>query len=470
MNRNNIRLAMPPQAIEAEQSVIGAMLIAGESAWDRIADLVTDSDFYRDDHRRIFGHIRRLAETGKTIDVVTVFGAIQQANETDQTGGLAYLGEIANSVPSSANIAGYAKIIAEKARIRALVCIGGEIEAMALAPGPESAQSRIDEATGRLLALADHGSTADEPVGISAYLSEVINQIEARRERGGAISGLPTGFADIDEMLDGLKDGDLVIVGGRSSMGKTAFALNIAENVALSGKPVLVFSMEMGGTQLAMRSMSCCGGIDSKTLASGRLQDEDWDKITLALGKLHNSPLVVDQSTSLSVAQMRARARRQKRKSGLSLVVIDYLQLMSGQGNNRNEQLGDITRSMKLMARDLSVPVICLSQLSRKCEERADKRPMLSDLRESGSIEQDADVVMMMFREDYYDPQSAYAGLAECLIRKNRMGACGDVKLVFEKEYSRFRDADNGAVAAAIREAEDRKASKRGSRRFKGED
>lgn len=454
---------IPPHSIEAEQSVLGGLLMGGNLAWDRIADILTDADFYRDDHRRIFGHIRRLVETSKPVDAVTIYGSIEQSNEIDQTGGLAYLGEIANATPTAANIARYAQMVAEKARIRSLIAVAGEIQRIAMQSGPTSAQDRIDEATGKLLALAEHGAAKDEPRGITEILGSVIAQIEARMERGGAISGLPTGFADVDSMLDGLKNGDLVIIGGRSSMGKTAFALNIAENVAVDGKPVLIFSMEMGDTQLVTRALSSVGRIDSKALAAGCLIDSDWDRVTVAMGKLHQAPLVIDQSTSLSVAQMRSRSRRQKRKGGLSLVVIDYLQLMTGHGNNRNEQLGDLTRSLKLMARDLDVPVICLSQLSRKCEERSDKRPMLSDLRESGSIEQDADVVMMMYRDDYYDHSSPFAGMAECLIRKNRMGPCGDVKLVFQKEYSRFCDADQGAIADAHRKAEERKkAPKRG--------
>lgn len=457
-------LFIPPHSTEAEQSVIGGLLLAGESAWDRIADIVSEADFYRDDHRRIFSHIRKLVETGRPADVVTIYESIEKANEVDQTGGLAYLGEIANATPSAANIRRYAEIVAENARLRAFIVFAGEIQAIAMSSGKTSAQDRIDDAIGRLMALSESVVVKDEPRAVSEIMGDVINQIEARMERGGSISGLSTGFSDVDALLDGLKNGDLVIIGGRSSMGKTAIALNIAENVALDGKPVLIFSMEMGDTQLVSRAISSIGRIESKALASGNMKDEDWDRVTVASSKLHEAPLYIDQSTSLSVGQMRARARRQKRKNGLSLVVIDYLQLMGGQGNNRNEQLGDITRSLKLMARDLNVPVICLSQLSRKCEDRADKRPMLSDLRESGSIEQDADVVMMMFREDYYDPESPYAGMAECLIRKNRMGPCGEVKLIFQKEYSRFCDADTSSIAEAHRRAEEKrqKAPSRG--------
>ena len=453
MNVRADGLRLPPYSTESEQSVIGGLLLSGESAWDRIADVVSEADFYIDSHRRIFGHIRRLVDTSKPVDVVTIFASIEASNEVDQVGGLAYLGEIANATPSSANIRGYALMVSEKARLRALMLAADDVMRLALESGSRSAQERIDEATGKLLELSEYGASKDDPKAVGQILGRVVDQIEDRMNRGGDVSGLPTGFADVDRKIDGLKGGDLIIVAGRPSMGKTAFALNVAENVALDGKPVLVFSLEMGDTQLVMRCLSSIGGIDNKTLASGKMDDGDWDKVTLAMGRLHGAPLIIDQSSSLSAGQMRARARRQKRKGGLALIVIDYLQLMRGNGNNRNEEIGDITRSLKLMARDLDVPVICLSQLSRKCEERTDKRPMLSDLRESGSIEQDADVVAMMYRDDYYHKESQYHGIAELNILKNRMGALGDVNLIFQPEYSRFRDADQAAIAAISRAA-----------------
>lgn len=467
-------LRLPPHSIEAEQAVLGGLLLGGAPAWDRVADVVSEADFYRDDHRRIFSHMRALAETNKQVDIVTVYASIEAGNEVDQTGGLGYLADIGNATASAANIRRYAEIVVEKARLRALVLFAGEVEALAFGAGKATVQDRIDEATGKLLALAEHGVSKSEPRAIGDVLRKTIEQIEARFMRDGDISGLPTGLSDMDAKLDGLHEGELVIVAGRPSMGKTAFALNIAENVAVDQKKsVLVFSLEMGDTQLATRSLSSLGGINGKSLASGRMEDEEWDRVTVAMGKLHEAPLIIDETPSLSVNQMMARARRQKRKTGLSLVVIDYLQLMRGHGNNRNEELGDITRSLKLMARDLNIPVICLSQLSRKCEERADKRPMLSDLRESGAIEQDADVVLMMYRDDYYNPESEYAGFAEVLIRKNRMGECGDVKLIFQAEYSRFRDADQAAIADAARRAaerrEERNAAKSKSRAFRGD-
>ena len=335
--------------------------------------------------------------------------------------------------------------------------VGEEIAASAFNPAGKDVRQLLDQAEAKLLDLAEHGPNTSEPSSIAEVLNDVVVKIQARYESDGEISGLPTGLADLDAMLDGLKGGDLIVVAGRPSMGKTAMAINIAENVALAGKPALVFSLEMGDTQLATRSLSSLGGINGKRLASGRMNDDDWDRMTAALGRLHQAPLYIDQSVSLSVSQMRIRARRQMRKTGLALVVIDYLQLMRGEGNNRNEELGDITRGLKLMARDLNVPVILLSQLSRKCEERTDKRPMLSDLRESGAIEQDADVVAMIYRDDYYNAASPYAGLAEVLVRKNRMGECGNVQLVFQPEFSRFRDADRQAIAEAAQRAHEAK-------------
>ena len=455
-------LRIPPHSVDAEQAVLGALMVGGEAVWDKIADVVVEVDFYRDDHRRIFRHAQALITLGKPVDILTLSDSITTKNEVDQTGGLAYLAEVAASVVSMHNVKAHAATVAEKARLRKFIAVADEVQGIAQAPSNQPSQDRIDEATGKLMALAESGTVKDEPRQVAHALGDAIRAIEKRLERGGEVSGLPTGFKDADEMLDGLKGGDLIIVAGRPSMGKTAFALNIAENVALNNKPALIFSMEMGDTQLATRCLSSVGKVNGKALASGRLTDDDWDRVTIAMGKMHEAPLVIDQSAQLTVSQMRARARRQKRKGGLALVVIDYLQLMSGKGNNRNEELGDITRGLKAMARDLDVPVICLSQLSREVEKRGDKRPILSDLRESGAIEQDADVVMMLYRDDYYDKQSPFKGLAELLIRKNRMGACGDIHMVFQPEFSRFCDADRGELSAAFARASE--APKRRSR------
>ena len=432
-------IKLPPHSIEAEQSLIGGLLIAGEKAWDDIADLVRESDFYRDDHRRIFRHVGLLAGAGKAVDVVTVFESIERSNESDQAGGLGYLGEIANATPSAANIRHYAQIVRDRATLRHLVTVGDQIAAMGYGHQGDARQA-IDDAQRLLGEIADIGSARHEPVGINTVLGAVIEDLEARSLADTCIAGLPTGFADLDHKLSGLHPGDLIIIAGRPAMGKTTLGLNIAENVAIAGKPALVFSLEMGDKQLGVRAIASQGGVPMERMRSGRLLDADWDGVTTALGRLHAAPLLIDESGGLTVSQMAARARRLMRRQGLALIVIDYLQLMRGEGNSRNEELGDLTRRLKLMAKDLAIPVVLLSQLSRKVEERTNKRPLMSDLRESGAIEQDADVILMVYRDEYYNSGSVDAGTAEVLITKHRMGATGEVRLAFQGEFSRFRD------------------------------
>lgn len=435
MNAADLRL--PPHSDDAEQSLIGGLIIDSR-AWDLVADIVTDVDFYRDDHRRIFGHIRKMVETGKQIDVLTLSESIERSNESDQTGGLGYLGEIANATPSVANIRGYAEIVADHSARRRLAAVATQIDA--LAHGRGDARCAIDEAQRLLIDIADAGPSRSEPTAIGALLGAVIDDMETRSASGSSIAGLSTGFIDLDRKLSGLHSGDLIILAGRPAMGKTALALNIAENVATAGKPALVFSLEMSDKQLATRSVASLGSVSMERMLNGRLLDSDWDGITAALGRLHEAPLIIDESGGLTVTQMTARARRVMRRQGLALIVIDYLQLMRGEGNNRNEELGDLTRRLKLMAKELRVPVIVLSQLSRKVEERTNKRPLMSDLRESGAIEQDADLILMVYRDEYYNAGSPDAGTAEVLITKHRMGATGEVRLTFQGEFSRFRD------------------------------
>jgi replicative DNA helicase len=434
---NAIELRLPPHNVDAEQSLIGGLIIDGR-AWERIADIVAEADFYRDDNRRIFGHIRKMIETGKTVDVLTLSESIERSNEADQTGGLGYLGEIANATPSVANIRGYAEIVADHSARRRLAAVATQIDA--LAHGRGDARGAIDEAQRLLIDIADAGPSRSEPTAIGALLGAVIDDLETRSASDSSIAGLSTGFIDLDRKLSGLHPGDLIILAGRPAMGKTAMALNIAENVATAGKPALVFSLEMSDKQLATRSVASLGSVSMERMRSGRLLDTDWDGITAALGRLHEAPLIIDESGGLTVTQMTARARRVMRRQGLALIVIDYLQLMRGEGNNRNEELGDLTRRLKLMAKELRVPVLLLSQLSRKVEERTNKRPLMSDLRESGAIEQDADLILMVYRDEYYNPGSPDVGTAELLITKHRMGATGEVRLAFQGEFSRFRD------------------------------
>ena len=433
-------LRIPPHSSEAEQALIGGLLLDNRQ-WDDIGAIVRESDFYRDDHRRIWSHMAALINAGKPADVLTVGERIEAAHESDQTGGLSYLATLAGESSGAAMARSYAAIVAEKARMRALWALGDTIRGIAEGMGTETAAERLDAIEHAVTMAADKSQpTADESWTLADCLSQAVEALEVRYERDDPISGQRTGLTDLDEKLCGLHGGDLIIIAGRPSMGKTAVAMNIAEHVAVEErKPVAVFSLEMGRQQLADRMLASVGQIDLGRIRSGKLLDEDWDRMTLALGKMHESPMHIDERAT-SVVQIRARARRLHRKTPLALIVIDYLQLMTeAKGDNRNEQLSNVTRALKLLARELHVPVICLSQLSRKVEERGDKRPLLSDLRDSGAIEQDADVVILMFREEYYRAD-APKGIAEAIIAKQRMGETGTVKLAWQGHHSRFRD------------------------------
>ncbi len=439
-------LKLPPHSIEAEQSLLGGLLL-DNSAWDRIADIVTESDFYRDDHRRIFRHIARLIERARPADVVTVYESIEKSNEVEQAGGLAYLGEIANNTPSAANIRRYAEIVRERAVLRRLVTVGDEIAASALNPAGRDAKTLLDQAEAKVFEIAEAGARSNQGfVAIQPLLGEVVDRIQElyEQENPSDVTGVPTGFADLDKMTSGLQPGDMIVVAGRPSMGKTAFALNIAEHVGVDlGLPVAIFSLEMSGPQLAMRFLSSVGRLDAHRIRTGRLNDDEWDKMTVALGKLHGAPIHIDETGALNVTDLRARARRLARQFGgkLGLIVIDYLQLMTSTRDNENRatEISEISRSIKALAKELQVPVIALSQLSRKVEERNDKRPLMSDLRESGAIEQDADIILMMYREEYYKPDTQEKGTAEVIIGKHRNGPTGIVRLTFLGEYTRFQ-------------------------------
>jgi replicative DNA helicase len=441
------QLRLPPHSIEAEQSLIGGLLL-DNSAWDRIGDVVAEADFYRDDHRRIFRHISKLVELGRPADVVTVFESIEKSDEVDQTGGLAYLGEIANNTPSAANIRRYAEIVRERAILRRLVAAGDEIAAAALNPRGRDAKLILDEAESRIFEIAEAGARASQGfVAIQPLLGQVVDRIQELYDRDNPsdITGLPTGFADLDQKTSGLHGGDMIVVAGRPSMGKTAFALNIAEHVAIElGLPVAVFSMEMPGAQLAMRLLASVGRLDQHRVRTGRLNDDEWQRLTYALGKLHEAKIHIDETGGLNPIDLRARARRLARQYGgkLGLIVVDYLQLMSAarEGENRATELSEISRSIKALAKELAVPVIAISQLSRKPEERTDKRPMMSDLRESGAIEQDADLILMMYRDEYYNQDSKDKGIAEVIIGKHRNGPTGTVRMTFLGEYTRFQN------------------------------
>jgi replicative DNA helicase len=443
-------LRLPPHSIEAEQSVLGALLI-DNSAFDRIADLVSEADFYKDDHRRIFQHLLKLIVANKAADALTVSDSLESSADAGQTGGKAYLMSLANNTPLAANIRRYAEIVRERAIMRKLVTAGNEIAAGALNPLGRDAKELLDSAESLVFRIAEEGSRGSQGFVVAKdLLTKVIDRISDLHERGSPdVTGVPTGFKDLDRMTAGLQPGDLVIIAARPSMGKTAFALNIAEYVALRQKvrqPVAMFSMEMGGEQLVTRLIASLGRLDQSKVRVGKLSDSEWNDLTLAMNKVTEAPIHIDETPALTPLEVRARARRLHRQYGpLGLIIIDYLQLMtvpSSRGEeNRATQVAEISRSLKALAKELQVPIVALSQLNRGLEQRTNKRPMMSDLRESGAIEQDADVILFIYREEMYDKETKDKGLAEIIIAKQRNGPTGEIKLTFLGAQTRFEDA-----------------------------
>ncbi|MBI1905590.1 MAG: replicative DNA helicase [Rhodocyclales bacterium] len=445
-------IRLPPHSVEAEQSLIGGILL-DNAAWERVADLVNGADFYRDDHRRIYQQIARLIDLGKPADVVTVFAALEKSGEAEQAGGLAYLAEVANSTPSAANIRRYAEIVRERAILRKMATIGDEIAASALNPSGRDAKSLLDEAEAKVFEIAEAGARGSSGfVSIQPILKQVVDRVQELYDRDNPsdVTGVPTGLADLDEKTSGLQPSDMIIIAGRPAMGKTTLALNLAEHIAVDCRlPVAIFSMEMPGTQLAMRFISSVGRIDQTKLRTGRLSDEDWQRLTTAMGKLYDAPLFIDETPGLNPMDLRARARRLSRQCGkLGLIVIDYLQLMTStrDGDNRAAELSEISRSVKSLAKELHVPIIALSQLNRSLEQRPNKRPVMSDLRESGAIEQDADIIMFIYRDEVYNPDSPDKGSAELIIGKHRNGPTGMVRMTFIGECTRFENYASGAA------------------------
>ncbi|MDP1549487.1 MAG: replicative DNA helicase [Nitrosomonas sp.] len=434
----------PPHSIESEQSVLGGLMLDNH-AWEKVADVITDSDFYRQDHRLIYHHICKLIEHNKPADVITVAESLEISAELQKIGGLAYIGAIVQNTPSAANIKRYAEIVRERSIMRNLAQIGVQITDSAYSPAGRSAADLLDEAEKKVFEIAEEGARGKEGfMDIQPLLKQVVERIELlySQDNPSNVTGIASGFHDLDQKTSGFQPGDLIIVAGRPSMGKTAFSLNIAEHVALElNKPVAVFSMEMGGAQLAMRMLGSVGKLDQHKVRTGRLEDADWPKLTHALGKLNEAPIFIDESAALNALELRARARRLYRQHGeLGLIVVDYLQLMSSssQGENRATEISEISRALKGLAKELKVPVIALSQLNRSLEQRPNKRPVMSDLRESGAIEQDADVILFIYRDEVYNPDSADKGIAEIIIGKQRNGPIGKVDLTFLGEYTRF--------------------------------
>ncbi len=441
MTPSNVKV--PPHSIDAEQSVLGGLMLDNR-AWDQVADRLRETDFYRHEHRILFRTMGRLLEQNKPIDVLTVSDALRELHELEQVGGEVFLFELANNTPSAANIVAYADIVRERSVLRQLISAAGEIADNAFNAQGRSIVELLDSAERSVFSISEQGSRGEGPINIKEYLAKTMDRIDTLFHANTPITGLPTGYHDFDEMTSGLQGSDLVIVAGRPSMGKTTFAMNIAEHVAIKSRaPVLIFSMEMPGESIVMRMLSSLCRIDQLRIRTGKLSDEDWPRISSTVSMLSDAPLYIDDTPGLSPAEMRARARRLAKEHGqLGMIVVDYLQLMQvpGHNENRTAEISEISRSLKGLAKELKVPVIALSQLNRGLEQRADKRPVMSDLRESGAIEQDADLIVFIYRDEVYNENSPDKGTAEILIAKQRNGPIGKVRLTFMGQYTCFEN------------------------------
>jgi replicative DNA helicase len=445
-------LRVPPHSIEAEQAVLGGLLL-DNTAWDRVADVARSDDFYRYDHKLIFEHIARLIDKSRPADVVTVYESLQSAGQADEAGGLPYLNALAQDTPSAANIRRYGEIVRDRSVLRRLISVSDDIATTALNPQGKETSTILDEAESKVFAISEDSSRGKAGFqDIQSLLAQVVERVDElyNRDNPNDITGVPCGFVDLDKMTSGLQPGDLIIVAARPSMGKTAFSVNIGEQVAIDqGLPVAIFSMEMGASQLAMRMLCSVGRIDQQRLRTGRLNDEDWPRLTNAMQKMQDAQIYIDETPALSVLELRARARRLARQYGkLGLIIIDYLQLMSGSSSgaseNRATEISEISRSLKGLAKELNCPVIALSQLNRALEQRPNKRPVMSDLRESGAIEQDADVILFIYRDEVYNADTPDKGTAEIIISKQRNGPIGTVRLTFVGQYTKFETYASG--------------------------
>ena len=448
------QLRVPPHSIEAESSVLGGLLL-DNGAWDRVGDLLVDGDFYRHEHQLIYAAIGALVNASKPADVITVYEHLQNQGHTDAVGGLAYLNSLAQYVPSASNIRRYAEIVRERSILRKLVSASDEIATAAFNPKGKAVDKILDEAEQKIFNIGEEGSRMKQGFqSMDTLVVDLMDRVQEMADNPNDITGVPTGFHDLDRMTSGLQPGDLIVLAARPSMGKTAFAINIAEHVALNeGLPVAVFSMEMGASQLAVRIVGSIGRIDQGHLRTGKLGDDEWPRLTEAIEKLRTVSLHIDETPGLTPSELRANSRRLARQCGkLGLIVVDYLQLMSGSsgsdGDNRATELGEISRGLKMLAKELQCPVIALSQLNRGVEQRTDKRPMMSDLRESGAIEQDADIIMFIYRDDYYNKDSKDPGVAEIIIGKQRNGPTGTVRLAFLKPLTRFESLASGGFGS----------------------
>ncbi|MFC9540641.1 MULTISPECIES: replicative DNA helicase [Lysinibacillus] len=434
---------VPPHNREAEQSVIGAIFLDPQSLITASEILLAD-DFYHNAHKQIFETMLRLSDLGKAIDVVTVTEELSAKKEIEDVGGLSYLLELANAVPTAANVAHYAKIVEEKSLLRRLIRVATKIVEDGYTREDE-VEALLGEAEKKMMEVANRKNAGDFK-HVKDVLVETFDNIEQLQSQKGDVTGIPTGFRDLDNITAGFQRNDLIIVAARPSVGKTAFALNVAQSVAVQAREnVAIFSLEMGAEQLVMRMLCAEGNIDAQVLRTGALTTEDWGKLTMAMGSLSNSGIFIDDTPGVRINEIRAKCRRLAQEHGLGMILIDYLQLIQGSGKpgeNRQQEVSEISRSLKHLARELKVPVIALSQLSRGVEQRQDKRPMMSDLRESGSIEQDADIVAFLYRDDYYDKESESKNMIEIIIAKQRNGPTGTVTLAFKKEFNKFINVD----------------------------
>ena len=444
------QLRIPPHSIEAESSVLGGLLL-DNGAWDRVGDLLVDGDFYRYEHKQVFAAIGALINNSRPADVITVYEHLQSLGKAEEIGGLGYLNSLAQYVPSASNIRRYAEIVRERSILRKLVSASDEIATNAFNTQGRAVAQILDEAEQKIFNIGEEGSRMKQGFqAMPQLVVSLLDRVQEMADNPNDITGVPTGFFDFDRMTSGMQPGDLIVLAARPSMGKIALAINIAEHVALNeGLPVAVFSMEMGASQLAVRIVGSIGRIDQGHLRTGKLTDDEWPRLTEAIEKLRNVSLHIDETPGLTPSELRANARRLARQCGkLGLIVVDYLQLMSGSnsdgGDNRATEIGEISRGLKMLAKELQCPVIALSQLNRSVETRTDKRPMMSDLRESGAIEQDADVIMFIYRDDYYNKDSKEPGVAEVIIGKQRNGPTGTVKLAFLKPLTKFESLASG--------------------------
>ena len=438
---NLTALKLPPHSVEAEQAVLGGLLI-DNTEWDNVADVILPEDFYRAEHQLIFQIMTQHSEANSPIDVVTLVEALNSLNELENAGGLDYLSELSGNARGTANIQAYAGIIRERAILRRLISVANNIADTGYNTGGKKAAEILDEAEQQVFNIADERPQDQGPVPLNPLLTKAVDRIDELAGTDGSLTGLASGYKDLDKITSGWQNSDLVIVAGRPSMGKTAFAMNLVEHSILNeDKPVLVFSLEMPAQSLIFRMLSSIGRIDQTKLRTGQFTEEDWPGFNNAVAKLKDRPLFIDDSSSVSPMEMRARARRIVREHGqLGMVVVDYLQLMQIKGTNENRvnEISEISRSLKLLAREFECPVIALSQLNRGLEQRPNKRPLMSDLRESGAIEQDADLITFIYRDEVYNEDSADKGIAEIIIGKHRNGPTGTVRLSFLDKFTRF--------------------------------